>query len=204
MEHYCFGKMLSRTDITHTLEIPRTTDYLPGHNNAIMDVWDNGGRHWNLQRTIRKYERKKWVECKHGKELLWRDQCRVYQVKKLHLATTAYAAHSPPPRHFLLSCFAAPQLYAIVVSSIDYGPVISRVMGLFGSLCSVSLASILFPNSIKVVLYLLYPLFLASQFEFVHCQLQICPNSVKVVLYLLYPLFLASQFEFVHCQLQML
>ncbi|GMP71139.1 hypothetical protein CsSME_00029668 [Camellia sinensis var. sinensis] len=58
----------------------------------------------------------------------------------------------------------------------DYGPVISRVMGLFGSLCLVYLASILCPDSVRVVLYLLYPLFLASQFEFVHCQLQMLWN----------------------------
>ena len=62
MEHYCFEKVLSHTDITHTLEIPSAAAHLPGHNNAIMDVWDNGGRHWNLQRTIRKDERKEWVE----------------------------------------------------------------------------------------------------------------------------------------------
>ncbi|CAL5432576.1 unnamed protein product [Camellia sinensis] len=54
----------------------------------------------------------------------------------------------------------------------DYGLVISHVIGLFGSLCLVSLASILCPDSIRVVLYLLYTLFLASQLVFAHCQLQ--------------------------------
>ncbi|CAL5412823.1 unnamed protein product [Camellia sinensis] len=58
----------------------------------------------------------------------------------------------------------------------DYGPAISRAMGLFGSLCLVSLASILCPDSVRVVLYLLYPLFLASQFEFVRRQLQMLWN----------------------------
>ncbi|GMP31467.1 hypothetical protein CsSME_00005667 [Camellia sinensis var. sinensis] len=58
----------------------------------------------------------------------------------------------------------------------NYGSVISRVMGLFGSLCLVSLASILCPDSVRVVLCLLYTLFLANQFVFVHCQLQMLWN----------------------------
>ncbi|GMP69112.1 hypothetical protein CsSME_00028501 [Camellia sinensis var. sinensis] len=42
MGHCCFGKVLFHTDITHALEIPSTTNYLRGHNNANMFVWDNG------------------------------------------------------------------------------------------------------------------------------------------------------------------
>ncbi|GMP47870.1 hypothetical protein CsSME_00015430 [Camellia sinensis var. sinensis] len=59
----------------------------------------------------------------------------------------------------------------------DYGSVISRVMGLFGSFCLVSLASIPCPDSVMVVLYFLYTL-LANQFVFVHCQLQMLWNSL--------------------------
>ena len=55
-----------------------------------------------------------------------------------------------------------------------YARVIRRAKVIFGLLCSVSLSSILFPDSIQVVLYSLFVLFLAS--ELAHHQLQMTWN----------------------------
>ncbi|KAL7214954.1 hypothetical protein ACSBR1_027186 [Camellia fascicularis] len=85
MEHYCFQKVLSHTDITHTLEIPSAAAHLLGHNNAIMDVWDNGRRHWNLQMTIRKDQRKalkqkEWLRLVRINELEEGETVRFYYI----------------------------------------------------------------------------------------------------------------------------
>ncbi|GMP68951.1 hypothetical protein CsSME_00028380 [Camellia sinensis var. sinensis] len=74
MGHYCFGKVLSHMDITHTLEIPNAANYLPGHNRANMFVWDNSGRPWNLHMIIRRDQRKalrreEWLRLVRENEL---------------------------------------------------------------------------------------------------------------------------------------
>ncbi|CAL5429632.1 unnamed protein product [Camellia sinensis] len=60
-------------------------------------------------------------------------------------------------------------------STEDYGPVVlSRVKEVSGLLCLLSFALVLFPDSARVILYLLYVLFLAT--KFVHCKLQMLWN----------------------------
>ncbi|THF99672.1 hypothetical protein TEA_008060 [Camellia sinensis var. sinensis] len=54
----CFEKVLSATDITYTLEIPRTAAYLPENNDASMHVWDQRDKAWELRMTIREDQRK--------------------------------------------------------------------------------------------------------------------------------------------------
>ncbi|CAL5432584.1 unnamed protein product [Camellia sinensis] len=57
----------------------------------------------------------------------------------------------------------------------DYGPVVSsHVKEVSGSLCLLSFALVLFPDSVGVILYLLYILFLAP--KFVHSKLQMLWN----------------------------
>ncbi|CAL5343507.1 unnamed protein product [Camellia sinensis] len=74
MENYCFGKVLSHTDITYTLEIPNWAADLPEDNDAVMPVWDQGGRYWELRMTIRADQRKalkpkEWLDLAKANEL---------------------------------------------------------------------------------------------------------------------------------------
>ncbi|CAL5404547.1 unnamed protein product [Camellia sinensis] len=74
MENYCFGKVLSHTDITYTLEIPSWAADLPEDNDAVMPVWDQGGRYWELRMTIRADQRKalkskEWLDLAKANEL---------------------------------------------------------------------------------------------------------------------------------------
>ncbi|KAL7214504.1 hypothetical protein ACSBR1_026840 [Camellia fascicularis] len=99
VRYRCFEKKLSATDITYTLEIPNTAAFLPENNYAIMEVWDQGDRPWNLRMTVGA-DRRKALKQKEWLPLARKNEAEVDETVRFYYTPNTDPNGNPNPNSY--------------------------------------------------------------------------------------------------------